>query len=171
MFKIWLESTFTDLYQSAVDAFPHTTKRQHATGEVQIHEMSWLPFIGMRTLLLRALAINETSGTHYRPIILFKNVQYSNEGSDLIDIVSSDNGLKYRLKRLSEDRDVLLRCQCQDYAWRFIHWNALDKSNYGRDRKPYEAISNRGPINPTESPGMCKHLLRLMEVLRAARLV
>lgn len=169
MFRIWLESSLSDLYDSAVDAFPNTTMRQHAIGPIQIHELSFTPFIGVKTLFLRGTAFNENR--QYSPIILFKNVVYSNEGDNLIDIVASD-GLHYRLKKLSvNENNVLLRCGCKDFFWRFNYYNHLDKSLFGRKRTSYESQGLRGPINPMEMPGMCKHLMKLIETLKDAKLI
>jgi hypothetical protein len=53
------ESTLYDLHQSAVDAFPHTTKRQHATDTIRIVQLNWTPFLGLKTLYLKGLAQNE----------------------------------------------------------------------------------------------------------------
>lgn len=159
------ESSLSDLFNSAVAAFPGTRRRQYATGTVQIENLSWSPFLGMRTLFVRCEADNrEDNGGQYKPVILFKNVRYSREsGRGRVELES--DGKVYYADPLDEN-DVLVRCQCGDFFWRFHHYNHLDKSLYGTKRKPYEAVADRGPINPSESEGMCKHLMKLMEVLR-----
>ena len=65
------ESSLSDLYQSAVDAYPKTTLRQHATQPVVITQLHWTPYVGMKTLFVKGIAQNE--GKEYSPIILFKN--------------------------------------------------------------------------------------------------
>jgi hypothetical protein len=164
-FKNWLitESSLSELFQSTVDAFPNTTKRQHATDTINIANIIWRPFLGMRTLFVRALAQNE--GKEYSPIIVFKNVRYhQNEEPNLIKI--TENGNDYFFEPLSMETDVILRCPCADFYWRGVHFNHLDKSLYGRDRKRYEAMHNPGSSNPTQSPIMCKHLIKLASVLQ-----
>lgn len=162
MFKTWLESSLDDLYQSAVDAFPNTTKRQHATDPIRITSFAWTPFLGMKTLFLRVRAQNEDRV--YKPIILFRDVNYDD---DDVYFTAADDGKEYHCGRLSAgNTDVLVRCECQDFYWRFNYYDYIDRSLYSRKRTPYEATTDRGPVNPMEMPGICKHLMKTMEVVR-----
>lgn len=154
-----LESSFSALFQSAVAAFPNTTRRQHVTGPIQISEFSWLPFIGVKTLFVRSTATNEDR--QYRPMILFKNVNYSPEEN--VVTLTVDNQ-QVNFEQLGGN-DVLVRCNCNDFYWRFNYYNHLDHSLYSRKRVRYDATTDRGPINPTESPGLCKHLMKMGEIL------
>ena len=161
--RSFLESSLEDLYQSAVAAFPNTTMRQHATHPIVITNLRWTPFIGVKTLFIKALAQNE--GREYNPIILFKNVDY---GKDQVKITDS-NGREVSFGRLSlENTDVVLRCNCKDFYWRFNYYDHVDKSLYGRKRAPYESKGICPPANPLEMPGMCKHLMKTSHVLREA---
>jgi hypothetical protein len=161
MFKLW-ESSLADLHQSAVDAFPLTTKRQHVVGPIQIDEVRATPFLGMNTLLFRCRAINEDR--IYNPVILLLNVNFNGDGAS---IEASDNHQIYSFEPLSEhDTDSRVRCQCGDYYWRAQYANWLDRSLYGSNRKPYENMGLRGPANPNDSPMLCKHLMKLVEKLR-----
>ncbi|MCK9458640.1 MAG: hypothetical protein M0R80_03290 [Proteobacteria bacterium] len=162
-FSNWIlqESSLNDLYQSAVEAFPRTTKRQHATQPIKIVELTWVPYRGVKTLFVKAMARNE--GRVYNPIIVFKKVHYLESGGIAL---KDKNGQRYFVEQLSlQNNDVLVRCQCGDFYWRGTHFNKLDHSLYGPDRKKYEAKHNPGSANPTESPIVCKHLMKMMEVL------
>lgn len=159
----FFESSLADLYQSAVDAFPRTTMRQYATHPIIIANLRWTPFVGMKTLFIKGLAQNEAR--EYGPTILIKGINY---GSG-ITITASD-GMEYSFERPSlKKNDVLLRCDCKDFYWRFNYYNHLDRSLYGTKRRKYE---NKGgpPANPFELPGMCKHLMKTMNVLQEAGL-
>jgi len=167
------EVTFADLYQNIVDAFPFTTKRQHATQTIRIVEMNWTPFIGMRTLMIRSRANNFAGGgKEYKTIAVFKNVLYQQgPGDGIVEFVAND-GLHYYVNPISKSQnDVLVRCQCKDLFWRFQHEDFTTKCLQGSDRKPYQPISNRGPVNPTHVPGCCKHLIRTMEALQDAGII
>jgi len=169
-FKSWIiaESSLAELFQSTVDAFPNTTKRQYATDTINITNVTFRPFLGMRTLFVKALAQNE--GKEYSPIIVFKNVQYhQNQNPDLIKI--TEDGNDHFFEQLSMNTDVILRCGCADFYWRGVHFNHLDKSLYGRDRKRYEAMYNPGSSNPTQSPIMCKHLIKLADTMRENNII
>lgn len=160
------ESSLVQLYQSAVNAFPRTAYRQHATQPIRLTEIQWMPFKGMKTLFIKGSVQNENR--EYSTIVLFKNVRYDvplNDSS--VKIIASDY-LPYVFEKLREDvTDVLVRCSCPDFRWRFNWWNAYDKSLYGRKVAPYHKVhgSTRPPANPLELPGMCKHLTKTVEAL------
>ncbi len=161
--SLFAESSLEDLYQSAVDAFPHTTMRQHATDTIVITNLRWMPYLGMKTLFIKALAQNE--GREYSPIILFKKVNYN---SDEVKIIASDDK-EYSFGKLSlENTDVVLRCNCKDFHWRGNYADFLDGSLWGRKRKKYESKGLRPPVNPTNAPMICKHLMKTAHVLREA---
>ena len=166
-FKLW-ESSLVDLYQSAVDAFPQTTLRQHATQPIKITNLRWIPYKGMKTLFIRGLAQNEER--EYSPIVLFKRVRYRDELDEGVVAIIASNGEIYNFDKLSlENTDVLVRCNCPDFKWRFNFYDHLDKSLYGRKRGPYTRLTeHRPPANPKKMPGMCKHVLKTVEVLKEA---
>ncbi len=160
-FSGWLnESTVNDLYNSAVGAFPKTAFRQHAVDPIRIVNLSIVPFKGMNTIYFKGLAQNE--GREYNPIILFKTVSYDSDSPSAIRIVA-DDGEEYVLEQLSPAaNNVVVRCNCPDFYWRFNYYDHLDHSLYGKKRAKYEGNYR---INPREMPGMCKHLMSLAKAL------
>ena len=164
------ESTFKELYDSTVEAFPNTTKRQHATQPIKISNFSITPFVGMKTLFLKAEAVNEDR--HYNTMILVKGIKYSPVlTAGFMEVTASDGRVYYLSRPTLENNDILVRCGCADFVWRFAHYDHLDHSLYGKDRKPYIAKVNPGSANPTKSEGLCKHLIRFAEVLRHSHLI
>jgi len=160
------ESTLYDLHQSAVDAFPRTTKRQHSIDPIKIVQMEWTPFVGVKTLFIKGLAQNSISGKEYNPQILFKNILYNTNADTRI--IASD-GLMYEYKKPSVvENDVLVRCSCPDFRWRFAYYNHLDHSLHGRKPAKYNSLGIGPPANPLEMEGMCKHLMKLITALRDA---
>ena len=133
------------MYQSAVDAFPDTTKRQHSTQPLRVVDLHWTPYAGMNTLFIRGLVQNENK--EYNPIILFKGVNYNVNPQDGTTIkIQASNGVPHILKQLTyEDHDVVVRCNCKDYYYRFNYYNHLDGSQYGRKRAKYESKGIRPP--------------------------
>ena len=165
--KIIKESTLIELYKSTIVNFP-TTKRQYATDTIKFTEMKWNTFLGFKTLNITGLAQNE--GREYNSTIVFKNVKYHiNNTGGLIALVSKE-GRQYLLEPLAEN-DVVLRCNCGDFHWRMKFADYLDKSLQGPNRKRYEAKINPGLANPNNSPGICKHLMVMMEVLEKSNLI
>ena len=181
-YKKWLnESSISDLQVGTELAFPNTTLRQHATQPVIIKNISWNAYRGLKTLFVKALAQNEDR--EYNPIILFKEISYQDFDGEIsydwdTGIASGKNAVKimtnigrpYALNKISlENNNVNLRCNCPDFRWRFSYYNHVDESLYGRKPAKYHAmITNRPPVNPLELPGMCKHLIKFVEVLEKA---
>jgi len=166
-FHKWLfqESSLNDLYTQTVRAFPKTTKRQHAVDPIKITKLEWIPYLGVNTLYIKGLAQSD-SGKEYEPIIVFKGVNYKpSDGAIKIEI-SANDGKNYLFEKLSyANNDVLLRCSCADFSWRWNFTDHVDHSLFGKKRKKYE--SKGGPAaNPLELPGACKHLLKLVKVLQ-----
>lgn len=161
------ESSYLDLYQSTVAAFPHTRKRQHVVDTIQIQEVNFTPFLGMRTLFVKGAALNEENGNAYKPMMLFKNVIYHprKEQKEWAELIAS--GKTYVFERLERDaNDILVRCDCPDFHWRFNYFDHVDRSLYGRKRRKYEAVTAPGSANPNQMPGMCKHLIKLSTTIR-----
>jgi len=168
-FNKWMslqEGNLQNLYTTTVQAFPSTTRRQHATDPVKIVELNWTPFLGVNTLFIKASAYSEESGKNYNPMILFKNVDYHPLKTDMdwIEIVAND-GKHYVFEKLNENNEVLIRCNCADFSWRWTYTDYLDHSLYGRNRRPYEAVFNPGSSNPLKLPGMCKHIIKMVKTL------
>lgn len=170
-FSQWLaESTNAELYDSTVKAFPRTRYRQHATDPIKIVRLEWVPYLGVKTLFISSLAQNLHKGTEYRPMILFKGVQYGDPGAGMVEIVASDNQ-QYAFKKLKHDgEDVMVRCDCADFRWRFNYYDWVDRSLYGNKRKKYEGKGGP-PANPSSMPGMCKHLIKLFSALDHAGVI
>lgn len=162
-FQNWIlqESNLQDLYVNTVKAFPKTTKRHNAIDALTITELKTIPFLGMKTLLINALVKNEENNKYYKSLILFKNIEFKpNERQKSIEIKSENENFSIKTINI-RDNEVLLRCNCPDFKWRFNYLDHKDNCLYGKVRKKYEAKSNPGSSNPLELSGMCKHLIKL----------
>ena len=169
MNSLWLETSLNELYASADKAFPNTSKRQHSTDTIKIEHLTWIPFQGVKTLFIKGLAVNE--GRKNEPIIVFKKVKYQlKEGKNIVSIMGS-NGKRFFLEKLSsENNDVLVRCSCKDFMYRFNYYNHIDKSLFGRKRAKYEG-KGLWEANSSQMPGMCKHLIKMVKILHGSKLL
>lgn len=165
------ESTLLDLYKSTVDAFPRTEKRQHSIDTIKIVEMNFTPFLGMRTLLVRGLAKNIDNQKEYSTIVLFKGVEYrTSESANTVRLFTK--GKVYLVESMSRSKnEVLVRCDCPDFYWRFNHYNKGDGSLYGRNRRKYESKGTGAKANPNEAQGMCKHLIKTVSALYDSKIM
>lgn len=165
------ESTLLDLYKSTVDAFPRTGKRQHSIDTIKIIEMNFTPFLGMRTLLVRGVAKNIDNQREYPTIVLFKGVKYrERESSGTVRLRARDG--TYLMESVSQSKnEVLLRCDCPDFYWRFNFHDHEDGSLYGRKRRKYESRGIGAKANPNQAQGMCKHLIKTVKALYDSKIM
>lgn len=165
-----IETSLSNLYRNTIKAFPKTTKRQYSTDTIVVENLEWVPFLGLKTLFIKGLIKNE--GKKYNSIMLFKNVIFSeSEGKKLIKIKMS-TGKEHFVEQIdAEKNDILVRCNCKDFYWRFTHYNKKDKSLYGRDRTAYKAFIRPDTANPMEMAGMCKHLIKMAKIIKEANLL
>lgn len=166
----FLEVSLNKLYSDSLAAFPSTTKRQHAIDPVVVEHLDWVPFLGVKTLFIKATIKNE--GRKNEAIMLFKGVKYAlKEDKKTIPIMAS-TGQKVFIEQISMDKnDVLVRCSCKDFYWRFMHFDKQESALFGKDRKKYEAMHNPGSSNPKELPGICKHLMKMGKILKSSNLL
>lgn len=159
------EASLPELYATTVKAFPKTTKRQYSTDTIKINQIFWSPYLNFETLFVKGLAQNTENGHEYNPIILFKEVTYSNKKNKKTIVLRANDGLEYFVEPINLENEVSVRCNCKDFSWRFNYFNHVDKSLYGRVRKKYEAKFWPDSANPSKLPGLCKHLIKLAKAI------
>lgn len=161
------ESSLTQLYHSAVAAFPNTMRRQHSTNTIKVVHLDWIPFVGMKTLFVKGRVENE--GRNYDTILLFKKVNYDiHEHSERTVHLHASDGGQYKFERLDEEKtEVVVRCNCPDFKWRWSYWNHVEGSLYGRKPKPYKGKGGP-PANPLQMEGCCKHIMKTVKALSVA---
>jgi hypothetical protein len=161
------EMSIDRLYDSTIRAFPNTQKRQHATDPLKISSIHWTPFEKLKTLYVSCVV--ESEKNVYDTVLLFKDVNYqvNPHSSKVVPLLASDGNLHQFGKISRENTDVLVRCNCADFRWRWNHVNHLHGNLWGRKAPAYE---NKGgpPANPKQLSGMCKHLIKSIYALSEA---
>jgi hypothetical protein len=166
-----IESSLLDLYRTTGDAFPKTGLRQYATQPIKISRIRSTAYKGVKTLLIRGLAQNE--GREYTVMMLFKGIEFKPEaGSKTATVEDPKLGHVHFIRPKSEKNDVAVRCDCQDFFWRWNWYDSKDGSLYGTKRGPYvRKTKTRPPANPKKLPGLCKHLIKFWQVLENLKLL
>ena len=165
----FIETSIVDLYKSTLKAFPNTSKRQHSIDTVRVENLTWLPFLGVKTLFIKGLIRNESK--KYDCIMLFKNIKFNESEQKKSIKIKMSNGKEYFVEQIdSKKNDVLLRCNCKDFHWRFNFYNFKDHSLFGRKRSKYES-TGVGKANPLELPGICKHLIKMSKIIKESNLL
>lgn len=168
--ELYEDSTVPDLEQNIQQAFPTTKKRQHATGEVTIQNVQYLPYVG--TKFLHVKSSSQSGGHAYEQKMQFTQVQFEPADSPNNVTVKAMTGQDAHMKPISlSSHNCKVKCTCLDFYYRFATHNAGDNSLVGRAPPPYQKKTNRPPVNPGQVPGMCKHLLKLVQELQQAGLV
>lgn len=165
------DSTYSQLYTGILRGFPATDKRQHATGPVHIRQVVYIPYLDNNALRCDA---EVTSGPNkYSPAILFRQVEFQDENlSSNTTFRAADNNEYHIIPISLAGSNVRVRCNCLDFYYRFSPWNYSNGSLAGEPPPPYQDRDpNRGPANPTRTPGVCKHIIKLVDRLKQARIV
>lgn len=158
-------STVSGLEQNISTAFPTTTKRQHATGEVAIQNIQYIPYIG--TKMLHIKASTTSNGHQYKQSIQFNDVVFENADTEENATFTAADGVETHVQPLVLSHlNVKVRCDCLDFYHRFANYNSQDKSLVGKAPPVYvRKTTTRPPVNPTRVPGLCKHLLKIVDEL------
>ena len=164
-------STVSGLEQNISTAFPNTTKRQHATGEVAVQNIQYIPYIG--TKMLHVKSSTNSNGHQYQQVIQFNNVVFEGGDTEENATFTASDGVETHVQPLDLNAlNVKVRCNCLDMYYRMAPYNAQDKSLVGKAPPPYiRKTVTRPSVNPMKVPGICKHLLKLVDELKKNGLV
>lgn len=164
-------STEPELYDKTVAGFPDTKKRQHSTNTITISNVQYIPFVGTKMLHIKTTAMS--NGSQYAQGIQILRVPiHTQEQEGTIAFTGSDGKLYFTYPLDLNKHNVKVRCSCLDFYWRFAKWNYSDKSVIGPAPRPYvRKTDTRPPVNPTQTPGLCKHLMKAFDQLHADGLV
>jgi hypothetical protein len=164
------ESSFNGLYREIERGFPDTRARQHATGEVAVANIKYVPAQGK----LQVDATTRSNMHEYKSSIMFLTVQYEPQGGENITTFVGPGNAEYHIQPIDLSMSsVKVRCNCLDFFYRFATWNANDSSLLGSKPPLYQRVpgSTRPPVNPARVPGVCKHVIKTVDMLRRSGIV
>lgn len=166
------ESTYDNLEANITTSFPTTKKRQHATNEVRVQKLDLIPYLGTQMLHVRAISVGST-GQQYQQAIQFLRVKFEQaKTTENVEFTGAD-GKQYFVTPINlNNHNVKVRCNCLDFYHRFAHYNHGDKSIVGRAPVPYQRKTTTRPeVNPDHVPGMCKHLIKVVQQLQTQGII
>lgn len=165
------ETTYTDLEQSTVSTFPDTDKRQNVVNQVNVSKIEFTPFLPNRNLLITARA--SSGARQYKPQVLFSQVEFQDEDTpDNVTIRATTNQDVNLLPIDLSENNCKVKCDCLDFYHRFSQFNYTDDSLYGDKPPTYRRKTDTRPAaNPEQTPGLCKHLMKVVLELRDAGLI
>jgi hypothetical protein len=163
-------STIPQLDMKARQAFPHTKKRHNDVGSVIPQpDMTMTPNVPKNELTIDSRTRSSNTGDmHIQRVILYKvNFVQPGQGTQLPNSEAAIEPVQLN----SETSRVA--CDCMDFRFRFANNNAKDNSLAGNPPPAYHRVpgSNRPPANPSNLPGMCKHLMAVVQNLKRQKIV
>lgn len=145
------------------------SNRKQSSTKVQIARTIFIPSVDDETLEVRATTNSKEQ--KYRTSMLFDEIEWVDEpGAKVATIIGSDNTEYYLTRIPLNNVDVMVKCTCLDFYYRFAVWNHKDQSLIGKPPPPYIKTTDRPPVNPKRVPGVCKHLIKLLDTLMSKRL-
>ena len=165
------DSTATQLRTNIVNSFPTTKKRHNATNEVNITNIQYIPYLG--TKMLHIKSTTQSNGHNYHQSMQFMRVSFEKVNTASNVSFTGSDGQEYHVQPIIlTNHNVKVRCNCLDFYYRFAAWNFSDNSIVGRAPIPYHRKTTTRPeVNPDHVPGMCKHLLKVVDRMRSEGLI
>lgn len=148
-------------------------KNQYAVGKVGAIDFKYLS--REKQLYIQAQSVSSTGKGVYKTTIVFNRITSSDLPDEKHPLPYSGKegaGAEVYIEQPTVNHDILLRCQCQDFYFMWALWDKNQKALIG-PYKPYQRVpgSTRPPVNPTQTPGLCKHQLALIKKLMAEGLI
>lgn len=162
--EILLELSYNDLKGRTSSIMgPERDQRSH---KVQMNNMTFIPLVQNRKLKAGS---NTTSnnGHDYWTTIVFDNINYVNDEKKPTDYEFKGNdNTDYIIERVPRNTQCKVSCSCLDFYYRFAVWDDQHKSLDGNPPPPYVKTSNRPSVNPFKTPGLCKHIIAMVDKLQ-----
>lgn len=168
-----IETPLATLNQNTLSIQPPSQRRQHVVAPIQIKSMLLVPMRGQRDNGDLKVEAKVQSGSHqYDCTILFHNVIFEDQDRpDNISFTGPDKQEVHIVPIQLNRNNAEVRCTCLDFYFTFSKWNQSDRSLAGDPPPPYTPKTDRAPRNPMHKPGLCKHLLRVVQELRNEKVV
>jgi len=148
-------------------------ERQYSTGKVMSIGSKYTP--QNKQLWIDAQSQSSDKSKLYKLSIVFEGITNKEEISSThqIPYIAKEHDVPIYLSKIDCKTRVRTRCSCEDYYFMWSYWNSREKALVGAHKRyiPVRPPSGRPPVNPSESPGACKHLLALFKKLIDEKLI
>lgn len=169
----WLneDSTYPALKSNITRAFPNTTRRQNVANQVKVKKLEYIPLVANGALQVDADVHSST--TVYQVSVIFPKVVFHQQDSQSNVTVTTGSGAQQSFDPIPlANTNLKVRCTCMDFRFRFALWNFNDNSLVGNKPPLYvRKTTTRPPANPSATPGVCKHIIKVVDTLRSQKVV
>jgi hypothetical protein len=174
MYEFEILNTLTE--DSTVDRLKSNTKsyvspkRDVDSNRVQISNIQFVPLVNNNALTVKCKS--RTGDKGYVTSVNFQDVEFVEPNTPNSASFQSADRTTYDILRLSTGRNIAkVNCNCLDFYYTFSVWNSKDNSLDGDPPVPYVKKTDRLPRNPKKKPGMCKHLIKFITILKSKNIV
>ena len=165
--KVLLETPYGVLLGNTLNNFP--SPRKQDASRVQVSKTVIIPSYDDESLTIKA--VTRTKNKKYKTNIIFDDVEFLDDKKPAAAVVIGPDGDEYYFKKIPLNRsDVKVSCTCLDFYYRFAVWNYADDSLIGNPPPPYVKVTDSPPQNPRHLPGVCKHIIKVMDKLMSQRM-
>ena len=112
-----------------------------------------------KRMVFTARVSSNTTADNYDVILEFSDVEPT-QGLDEQEIMKG-----FKPKPSLSDNDIKVFCSCTNYRFRFDQANRSNGAGTGPAFPNYVRKTNRAPNNPQGLPGVCSHIIELVEYL------
>ncbi len=156
------------LHQNIQRGFPKTKKRQHVTHEVNVNNIHFKIDTNQKILSINANTSTSGTGNKHTPMLALKDVNFQAPQSGQNVEIQGADGQKQSITPVKLNiNNVMVACDCEDYIKRFAPYNVQNNCHLGQPPAPYTRKTTTYPeVNPKHLPGMCKHIIKIVEVLK-----
>lgn len=166
IYELFEDLTIPQLSQSTERGFPDTTKRQHVTHEVRVNNIQYMPFTS-NNILKVVTTTTSNNGNGHNQMVELRRVQFEPSDTPTNATFKAKDGQDYHILPLKTSVSTVgVACDCEDYIMRFASFNLNNNCHVGPIPPKYiRKTTTRPPANPLKQPGMCKHLIKVVEEL------
>ena len=112
-------------------------------------------FIGTKTRKVFSAVKSQENPVAYTQILEFNNLD--DPEADIVDL----DKVKFKC-----------RCSCRNFYFMWGYWDKQNNALSGPSQKKYTRKTlTRPEVNPSHLPGMCKHIIRLLIVMKENKVV
>ncbi len=139
------------------------TARNKKAKRVQRGKALFIPSV--KDKILQVITKTNTDNDKYTTIVVFHGVSYVNRETPGSKRIISPSNIQYFVTK-NDTKDIQVSCSCMDFYYRFATWDDNQNALYGSPPPPYIKTTNRPFVNPFKSPGVCKHIIGVMNNLK-----
>jgi hypothetical protein len=140
-------------------------ERKERSNKVQIDNIIYVPLVQNRGLKIGANT-SSNNGHDYWTTLVFSNIVYVKEKEPTDFVFKANDNKEYIIERVPRNTQVKVSCSCLDFHYRFAVWDDQHRALDGNPPPPYTRTSNRPPVNPFKTPGLCKHIIAIVDKLQ-----